>query len=93
MAAAFLRRRGLAVVAENRRTGRDEIDLLAVDAGRLVAVEVKTRIGIDPSVEFTEEQATLLRRAAGSVGAARCDLVAVRVGSPGVEVRWLPAVC
>jgi Holliday junction resolvase-like predicted endonuclease len=93
VAAAFLRRRGLKIVAENRRIGRDEIDLLAVHAGRHVAVEVKTRIGVDPSAEFTDEQASLLRRAASTVGATRCDLIAVRVGSSGVEVRWLPGVC
>lgn len=42
-AAKFLKKRGLRIVKRNYRSGRDEIDIIAADAGTLVFVEVKTR--------------------------------------------------
>jgi Holliday junction resolvase-like predicted endonuclease len=77
----------------NHRVGPDEIDLVADHAGGRIAVEVKTRSGADPVDDFTDEQAVYLRRAASALGVQRCDLIAVRVMSTGVEVRWLPGVC
>jgi Holliday junction resolvase-like predicted endonuclease len=88
-----MQRRGAVVVAVNLRVGRDEVDLVANHDGMRVAVEVKTRCGADPVEQFTVEQAARLRRAASSLGAHRCDLVAVRVEPSGVEIRWLPGVC
>lgn len=75
------------------RAGRDEVDLLVVHRGVLVAVEVKARHGAPPIEQFTDEQAVRLRRAAAALGAARCDLITVRAGRRGVEIRWLPGVC
>jgi putative endonuclease len=43
MAAQFLERQGLAIVARNFRTRRGEIDLIARDGGTLVFVEVRLR--------------------------------------------------
>lgn len=42
-AAKFLKGRGMRIVKRNYRSGRDEIDIIAADAGTLVFVEVKTR--------------------------------------------------
>jgi putative endonuclease len=43
LAAQFLMRRGLAIVARNFRTRRGEIDLVARDGATLVFVEVRLR--------------------------------------------------
>lgn len=45
LAARYLRRRGLAIVARNYRCRAGEIDLIALDGEVLVFVEVKTRSG------------------------------------------------
>jgi putative endonuclease len=42
-AARFLRRQGYAIVARHVQTGHGELDLVAVDRGVVVFVEVKTR--------------------------------------------------
>ncbi len=43
-AADFLKKeRGMKILQRNYRAGRDEIDIVALDAGTLVIVEVKTR--------------------------------------------------
>lgn len=62
---------------------------------RLVVVEVKTRVGADPAEEFTEEKAARLLRSGDRLPNRpdRYDLVAVRIGSRGAEVRWLPGIC
>jgi hypothetical protein len=58
-----------------------------------VAVEVKTRVAADPIEEFSDEQAARLRRAGQAIGTVRCDLITVRPGRRGVEIRWLRGVC
>lgn len=43
-AAVFLKKEcGMKILCRNYRAGRDEIDIVALDAGTLVVVEVKTR--------------------------------------------------
>ena len=89
----MLERRGLTIVDRNRRVGRDEIDVVARDRGRTVAVEVKTRVAADPVEAFTPAQASRLRRAAASLGrGVRCDLVTVRLDADGAVVRWVTGV-
>jgi Holliday junction resolvase-like predicted endonuclease len=88
-----LRRRGGRIVGRNRRIGPDEVDLLVRIGARLVAVEVKSRLGSDPVWEFTAAKAERLRRAAGALQAARCDLIAVRFDGEGVGIRWMQGVC
>ncbi len=83
----------MGILAENLRVGRDEVDLVAVHEGERIVVEVKTRRGADPVEQFTARQAVLLRRAAAGIGASRCDLITVSLGTRGVEVRWLQGVC
>ena len=60
-----------------------------------MAVEVKTRIGADPVEELTDLKAEAVLRSGRRMARPpqRYDLVAVRLTSSGVEVRWLPAVC
>lgn len=43
VAARFLRRRGLSILARNVRAGRGEVDLIAREGNTLVFVEVKSR--------------------------------------------------
>lgn len=76
------------------RSGRGEIDLLVWIDGRLVAVEVKTRVGEDPLVQLTDEKRRRMREAANGLEPppARVDLVTVRVEPAGVTIRWLRGV-
>ncbi|MBM6621230.1 YraN family protein [Micrococcaceae bacterium RIT802] len=46
LAAEYLARRGMLVLARNWRCKTGEIDIVADDAGTIVAVEVKTRSGL-----------------------------------------------
>ena len=94
MAESFLRRRGARVVARNLRPWPGEIDLLVEMRGSLVAVEVKTRIAAEPAEGLTDLKSERVRRAGGRIYPRpdRYDLVTVRLGRDGVEVRWLPGV-
>lgn len=90
-AAEFLKKeRGMKILCRNFRAGRDEIDLVAEDAGTLVFVEVKTRSENDPrgavfAVDARKRRA--LRRAADAYlralrerpPASRLDVVEVYV--------------
>lgn len=46
LAAEFLARRGMRVIARNWRCRTGELDIVADDGGTIVAVEVKTRSGL-----------------------------------------------
>ncbi len=87
----YLEDHGLRVVATNVAFGDGEIDLLALDGGRRVAVEVRARTGggdpvdaIDPA---KRERAARLARRVG----ARFDVVGIRFDHYGFEVHWVPA--
>jgi Holliday junction resolvase-like predicted endonuclease len=90
-----LRARGALVVARNLRLWPGEIDLLVLLGGRLVAVEVKSRWLDDPADEFTREKSARLQRFGARLRPAphRYDLVTVRFGRRGADVRWIPGVC
>ena len=94
IAARFLDRRGVTVVARNVRVGRDEIDLVARDGGEPVAVEVKTGVGrrSRPWESFDHAKSVRTRRAACSLSIWRVDLIAVQVHEEGAAVRWLVGV-
>lgn len=49
MAEEFLRLRGFEILDRNVRSGRGEIDLIALESDTVVFVEVKLRTGTDPS--------------------------------------------
>lgn len=79
-------------MGRNLIVGGGEIDLLAVLAGQMVAVEVRCRRHGDPVDEITEGKIRRVLRAAREVGAGRVDLVAVRLDAAGALVRWIPDV-
>ena len=86
---AYLENRGYEVVDTNWRCREGEIDLVAIDGGELVVVEVKTRrsLRFGRAVEaVTEEKHRRLRRLAG-LWAAEHEVRArgVRVDVIGVE--------
>ncbi|MBI5156775.1 MAG: YraN family protein [Acidimicrobiia bacterium] len=81
-------------MASNLRSGQGEIDLLVVIGGRVVAVEVKSRIGEDPLIQLTSEKERRMREAAAAVRPRpwRIDVVAVRFDRSGITIRWVPGV-
>ena len=89
IAALFLQRRGITIVDRNVRVGRGELDLLVLDAGRRVVVEVKTINARQPVQNaedaFTEEKAATVARLAGRLRprARRIDLIAVSLSEAG----------
>lgn len=95
-----MERHGLVVVDRNVRAGRGEIDILADDHGRRVAIEVKTAVAVGddhflPEEAFTDEKAHTVRRLAEGLKprATRIDLVAVSLIDSGARIRWLRSVC
>ena len=62
VAAAFLRRTGLQIVAQNWRSSLGEIDLVALEGDQVVVVEVKTRVGgVDVAPDMAVGTAKLAR--------------------------------
>jgi putative endonuclease len=108
LAARYLRRKGWKIVCRNARTGRGEIDLVAIDGGTLVFVEVKSRSERSWSEDLEKidrRKRRVLRRACrqylrsvpGPVESYRVDAVCVefRQGRlwPKLEsIRWYPNV-
>ena len=99
LAADFLRRAGLQIVARNYRSSLGELDLVARDGDETVFVEVKTRVGgpgTAPDVAVTATKLERLARLAevylareGSADAPwRVDVVAIVLGGRG-EVRTI----
>ncbi len=68
VAADYLIGKGYAIVDRNVRFGRNELDIVAMHAGRIVFVEVKTRRddSFDPTVGITRAKMLHLSRAANS---------------------------
>lgn len=67
LAAEFLARAGLTILARNWRCAHGEIDIVAVDGPALVICEVKTRSGVrfgTPLEAVTRQKASRLRRLA-----------------------------
>jgi len=95
LAAALLRANGLVVQATNVRIGRGEIDLVVIDRGIRVAVEVRSITGSRPLLEaFDDAKADQVWRLAGEIRppCRRVDLVAVRFGPRFIDLHWLRAV-
>ena len=93
LAVRALRRAGFRILATNVRTPRGEVDVLAVERGHLVVIEVKTttREGdLPPGCRLAGRQQRrleaagrwLARRSAGRRLPVRYDLVSVTLG-PG----------
>jgi putative endonuclease len=96
LAAGFLARRGVRILARNVRTGRGEIDIHGAVAGRSVAFEVKTIVAATPEDDAVyrlgREKAATIRKYARALQppAYRIDLVAVTLRPSGPELRWVP---
>jgi hypothetical protein len=61
---------------------------------RLVAVEVKTRVGADPRPAYTPDKADHVWEAVRRLQPrpSRVDLVAIELTAQGAAIRWLPGV-
>lgn len=95
IAAWFLARRGCIAVGRNLRVGPDEVDLVVLDGGRQVAVEVKYATGDrDPLDAVDAGKLDRLRRAVRTIDRpiTRIDLVGVSVRRRSLAIRWLRAV-
>ncbi|HEY0451736.1 YraN family protein [Actinophytocola sp.] len=65
LAARYLERHGLVVLARNWRCPEGELDLIATDRERLIVCEVKTRTSTNyghPTEAVTDEKANRIRR-------------------------------
>lgn len=82
------------MLAANLRSGQGEIDLVVMDAGVRVAVEVKTRIGVDPIVEITPEKRRRLAVAVAGLRPRprRIDAILIRLDRDGATIRRLRGV-
>lgn len=91
IAARFLNDHGLDVVAHNVEVGRGELDLLALDGGVRVVVEVRTITGSgDPIDAVGPGKRRRVRQLAGQVGAGRVDYLGIRIGREDVVAHWVP---
>jgi putative endonuclease len=97
LAAAYVQRHGYRIVARNLRLGLDEIDILAVEGGQTVLIEVRARRGDalgPPQWSLSAAKIARLRRAALALleqrpdlpGEQRIDLVAISLTRAG-QVR------
>lgn len=91
LAAAYLAGRGYRILARNWRIREGELDIVAVDGGCIVAVEVKTRSGTgygSPLEAITAAKASRLRRLLGEwVRAAAPGASALRIDAVGITLR------
>lgn len=93
IAASFLTRRGVEILATNLTLGRGEVDLVGRHRGRLVVFEVRSvTTGSSPVEAFDRAKADQLTRLSARLGIGRVDLVAVGFSPRFVVVRWLPHV-
>ena len=91
IAATFLASHGLDVVGRNVEVGRGELDLLAVDQGQRVVVEVRAvTADRDPIDAIGPGKRRRVTRLAGAVGASRVDFLGVRIRPDDVVVHWVP---
>ncbi len=68
-----------------------EIDLLALDHGIRVAVEVRTVTGGDDPIDaIGAGKRHRVQRLARQVGAQRVDFVGIRLDQDGVMFHWVP---
>jgi len=92
VAAHFLQRHGIEILARNVAVGPGELDILARQGTTRLVVEVRTVTGReDPLSAFDARKRAQVARLAHRVGAARVDLVAIRLTPEAAEVRWVRA--
>ena len=87
----FLDDHGLQVVGANVRIARGEIDILAIDQGERVAVEVRTITGEGEPIDAADHsKRNQVHRLARLAGANRVDFVGVRISPEAVTFHWVP---
>ena len=78
------------MVARNVNVGRGEIDIVAMDRGERVVVEVRTITGDgEPLDAFGPAKAAQVATLARQIGARRVDLMAIHLGTDAAEIRWV----
>jgi putative endonuclease len=98
LAAGWLGRAGLQILARNYRCRGGEVDIVAEDRGELVFVEVRTRrrgglVGPEESLTRRKQERLVcaaehyLRMADAAERPWRIDLVAIEIGPTGVVHR------
>jgi Holliday junction resolvase-like predicted endonuclease len=91
LAASFLTCHGLDVIGRNVNVGRGELDLLALDRGQRVVIEVRAITSDrDPIDAIGPGKRTHVTRLAAAAGASRVDFLGVRIGSDDVVIHWVP---
>lgn len=81
------------MLAVNVEVPGGEIDILARDGETRVAVEVRTITGgSDPIDAIDEAKRARVLRLARQAGAARVDIVGIRLGQDGCDLHWVPGV-
>lgn len=79
------------MIERNVRVGGGEVDLLAVDRGRRLVVEVRTTSDSEfPLDALTDEKRARVRRLAGLLGIGRVDGLGVGVFDGHVIIHWDP---
>ncbi len=87
----FLTDHGLDVVAANLVIDGGEIDILALDNGTRVVVEVRSVTGAgDPIDAVSSGKRRRVRELASRVGAERVDFVGIGIGPHAAVVHWVP---
>jgi Holliday junction resolvase-like predicted endonuclease len=67
-----------------------ELDLLAMDGRSLVAVEVRTTMGLDDPIDaIGHAKRRRVTSLAGAVSANRVDLLGIRLGEEGIDFHWV----
>lgn len=90
LAADFLRRHGLRVVARNVNLPEGEVDILARHGRTQVVVEVRTITGTqDPLEAYGPDKRRRVGRLARRLAADRVDVVAIRLTPDAAEFRWV----
>jgi putative endonuclease len=92
LASELLERNGCRVLRRNVVVAVGELDLIALDAGVRVAVEVRSRWLEDPLISFDDTKLDRVWRSARTIQppCGRLDLVTVRFHPAGADLRWLP---
>lgn len=91
MAGAYLEQQGFRILARNWRNRHGELDLIALDHGTLVAIEVKTRRGTGyghPLEAITARKASRLRRLLYAWRSeSRFRTIPMRIDAVGITLR------
>jgi putative endonuclease len=94
LAADFLTRRRLSIVACNVNVGRGEVDLLATDGGKRVVVEVRTTRSFgDPIDAVGPAKRAQVRRLAGKLGGVRVDFIGIGLNDTDLTIHWVRGEC